>query len=178
VRTLDQARPIFSQLVKWVNGHGMMYNNLDLHIELRNHAQLSEFIQSPTSGARGAILRTTYTKNDSLIRTEVNGVAILRGLPLTLFQGVTIHELGHAWLTVHDIISLSSLEEEGFCEMLSYLFYAAIRTTESRVYARAISENIDPVYGEGFRRVYSIVQEFGFSRLLKVLLKTKSLYSL
>jgi len=102
-------------------------------------------------------------------------VGVLRGLPATLFQGVTVHELGHVWLIVHGIQNLPSWAEEGFCELLSYRFYTEMNTPESRHCAQAIEENPDPVYGDGFRRVRARVDASGFGRFLGILRTTKAL---
>lgn len=176
VDSIAQARPIFRRLVLWVNGQGLRYNDLHLRIELRNRQQLAQFLRDPSdTKALGATLCTTYTRNGQVVRTEINGVAILRGLPSTLFQGVTVHELGHAWLAVHRITGLPRWAEEGFCELLSYRFYVQIDTPESRYYAAGLERQADPVYGEGLRRVRALAETLGFSSLVETLQRTKRL---
>jgi hypothetical protein len=123
----------------------------------------------------GATVSSTYTQNGRVVRTEIGGVAVLRGLPATLFQGVTVHELGHVWLIVHSIQNLPSWAEEGFCELLSYRFYTEMNTPESRHYALAIEQNTDPVYGVGFQHVRARVVALGFERFLDSLRTTKGL---
>jgi len=102
-------------------------------------------------------------------------VAVLRGLPAALFQGVTVHELGHVWLIVHGIQNLPSWAEEGFCELLSYRYYNELNTPESRYHASAIEHNPDPVYGEGFHRVRAIADGMGFPRFIATMQATKRL---
>ncbi len=113
----------------------------------------------------GATLQNTVTKNGQKLSSSVEGVAILRGLPSTLFQGVTIHELGHAWLIVHNIVDLPAWAEEGFCELLSYRYYTDHSTHESAYYAMGIEKNPHPDYGGGFRRLRAMCDEMGFSNL-------------
>jgi len=175
---MAQARPIFARLVQWVNGQGLMYNNLNLRIELRSRKQLALLLREPgDTQSLGATLHTTYTENGRVVRTEVNGVAILRGLPATLFQGVTVHELGHAWLAVHGVIGLPHWAEEGFCELLAYRLYSQMNTPESHYYAMRIEQQNDPVYGEGFRRIRALTEALGFQRLIGTLRTTKQLPS-
>jgi hypothetical protein len=171
-------------LVQWVNSQGLMYNNLNLRIELRNRAQLAQFLREPgDTQSLGATLHTTYTENGRVVRTEVNGVTILRGLPATLFQGVTVHELGHAWLAVHSVTGLPRWAEEGFCELLAYRFLIQIATlalskaegVESRYHATNIERQTDPVYGEGFRRVHALAEASSFQHLIEALRMTKQL---
>jgi len=110
-----------------------------------------------------------------VIGTEVGGVAVLEGLPSTLFQGTIIHELGHAWLIVHGVKNLPSWAEEGFCELLSYRYYTQLHTPESRYHATGIEQNPNPVYGDGFRRVRSIADAIGFQRFMEIFRTTKRL---
>jgi|SRR5579859_2228204 len=180
IEQIEPARPLFASLVQWVNRQGLLYGNLDLRIELRNRAQLAQIHAAhPPGGVLGTTLRTSYTQDGKLVRTEINGVAILRGLPAMLFQGVTVHELGHAWLGVQGIVDLPDWAEEGFCELLAYRFYTQAATTDSRFYAAAITRNPDPVYGIGFQRVQQAAQRAGsFSHLMGYLQTTRGWPSL
>nr|WP_256439747.1 protein DA1 [Candidatus Chloroploca mongolica] len=151
-----------------------MYHNLALRIELRNRAQLAQFLRVPNdTHALGAALSTTYTQNGQMVRTEPSGVAILRGLPATLFQGVTVHELGHVWLAVHQVVGLAPWIEEGFCEVLAHRFWSQLNSAESRYYAEKTERSPDPVYGVGFRRVAALVQHIGFQQLLTAIRTTR-----
>ena len=157
-----------------------MYNNLPLTLELCDRPKLAELLKKVRveSHALGVTLSTTHTQNGQVIRTEVNGVAVLQGLPTTLFQGTTIHELGHVWLVVHGIKDLPSWAEEGFCELLSYRYYTQLNTPESRYYATGIEQNPSPIYGEGFRRVHAVADYMGFQRFIETMQRTKRLPSL
>ena len=178
IEYIAQARPIFARLVQWVNGQGLMYNNLNLRIELCSRRQLAQLLRKPSdTRSLGATLYTTYTQDGRVVRTEVNGVAILRGLPVTLFQGVTVHELGHAWLIVHGVTDLPRWAEEGFCELLAHRLYDQMNTPESRYHAMCIERQNDAVYGEGFRRVRALMEAVGFRRLIETLRTAKQLPS-
>lgn len=175
---IAQARPIFARLVQWINGQGLMFNNLNLRIELRSRRQLAQFLnEGNDTKSLGATLCSTYTEGSRKVRTEVQGVAILRGLPSTLFQGVTVHELGHAWLAVHGVTALPLWAEEGFCELLAYRLYVQMNTPESRYHATCIEQQSDPVYGEGFRRVHTLMEAVGFHGLIETLRTAKRLPS-
>jgi hypothetical protein len=176
IETADQARPIFSHLIRWVNAQGLIYNNLHLSLELCDQPRLAELLKVHAEPhALGVTLSTTHTQNGRVIRTEVGGVAVLEGLPSTLFQGTIIHELGHAWLIVHGVKNLPSWAEEGFCELLSYRYYTQLYTPESRYHATGIEHNPNPVYGDGFRHVRAIADAMGFQRFVETLRTTKRL---
>jgi hypothetical protein len=96
-------------------------------------------------------------------------------MPALSFQGVTVHELGHVWLIVHDVKDLPLWAEEGFCELLTHRYYTQLNTEESRYNARGIETNPDSVYGAGFRRVSAIAEPIGFQRFVEAVQKTKRL---
>jgi len=179
VESITQARPIFAGLVRWINRQELLYNNLDLRIKLCNQSQLTKYLHpAGDTSALGATWHSIYIQNGGIVRTEVNGVVIVRSLPPPLFQGVTVHELGHAWLIVHRIMNLPSWAEEGFCELLAHRFYSEMATAECNHYASCIESNPDSVYGEGFRRVYTLAKAVGFQHFVEVLRITKQLPSI
>lgn len=176
IEDVTEAKPLFAQVKQWVSSQGLVYNNLPLSLELCDRARLATLLKERNQvHSLGATTSSTYTQNGRVMRAEINGVAVLRGLPATLFQGVTVHELGHVWLIVHGIENLPSWAEEGFCELLSYRFYTAMNTPESRHQALTTEQNTDPVYGDGFRRVRARADALGFSRFLDILRTTKRL---
>jgi hypothetical protein len=182
IETIDQARPIFSDLIRWVNTQGLIYNNLHLSLELVDRQKLGRLItgRAGTAGihSQGVTLSTAHTQNGKVVRTEVNGVAVLEGMPSLSFQGVTVHELGHVWLIVHDVKDLASWAEEGFCELLTLRYYTQLNTEESRYYAKGIETNPSAIYGVGFRRVRAIADSMGFQRFVEILQKTRRLPSI
>ncbi len=176
IETDAQAKPLFTRVIQWTGSQGLANNNLPLSLELCDRARLAALLQERNHVySLGATISSTYTQNGRVVRTEIGGVAVLRGLPATLFQGVTVHELGHVWLVVHSIQNLPSWAEEGFCELLSYRFYTEMNTPESRHCAQTIEQNTDPVYGDGFQRVRARVDAPGFERFLGILRTTKAL---
>lgn len=174
INYIAQARPIFSRLVKWINGQGLMFNDLRLRIELRPRRQLAQLLSEGNhTKSLGATLWSTYTEAGHKVRTEVQGVAILSGLPSTLFQGVAIHELGHAWLVVHGVTALPRWAEEGFCDLLAHRFFDQMSTLESRYYALCIERQSDDIYGQGFQRVRALAEAVGFRTLIETLRTAK-----
>lgn len=182
VETIDQARPIFSRLIQWVNTQSLVYNNLPLSLELVDRQKLGRLItgRPGTAGihSQGLTLITTHTLNGKVTGTEVNGIAVLEGMPALSFQGVTVHELGHVWLVVHDIKNVPLWAEEGFCELLAHRYFTQLNTAESRYHAQGIETNPNPIYGAGFRQVRAIADSMGFQRFIETFLKMKRLPSL
>ncbi len=176
IEIVIEARPLFSQVTRWIGSQGLTFNNLPLCLELCDRAKLATLLRDQSgSHTLGATTSVTHTENGRVVRREVSGIAVLHGLPATLFQGVTAHEVGHVWLIVHNVRGLPDWAEEGFCELLSYRYYADLQTPESRYAAEAIERNPDPVYGEGFRRVRALADTHGFARFLAILRNTRRL---
>ena len=176
VETTDEAQPLFRQCIQWGSQQGLKYNNQKLSLELVNRAKLARYLSTHIEPhALGATMSSTYVQDGRVVRTEIGGVAVLHGLPAALFQGVTIHELGHVWLLVQGISNLPMWAEEGFCELLSQRFYTDINTPESLYHAHNIERNPNPVYGEGYRRMRAIADKLGFERFIERLSATKRL---
>jgi len=160
--------------MQWTNRQGLQYNNYQINLTLVDRATLTSLLKDrSTKDSLGVTSHSVHTINGRVTRIEVDGVSVLRGLPSILFQGVTVHELGHAWLAVQGVQGLPSWAEEGFCELLAYRFYKELNTQESRYHVESIERNKDQIYGEGFRRVWNIFDAKGFQWLVETLRKTK-----
>lgn len=170
IETYEQAGVAFAGIKRWVSGQGLSFNNLPISLQLCNREYLAKH-----GGAKdqhhtlGVTLSTRHSVNGRETHTDIDGVAVLTGLPEPLFEGVVTHELGHVWLVSHNINRLLPWAEEGFCQLLSYRYYSNLNTPESRYHAENIEKNADPVYGEGFRRVRAIAGRVGFTTLLNTL---------
>jgi LIM domain/Protein DA1 len=173
IEITEQVKTAFAEVKRWVGSQGLSYNNLPLSIRLCDRDYLAKFARARGQPHMlGVTMSTAHTLNGKETRTDIEGIAVLKGLPTPLFDGVVAHELGHVWLIVHDVKGLPSWAEEGFCELLSYRYYTRLSTLESRYHSESIEKNPDPVYGEGFRRVQAIADRVGFANLLATLQKS------
>jgi hypothetical protein len=180
VESIVQARALFDQVIKWIKGQGLLYNDTKLNLLLGNQDQFHEHVNKHLKGTidkhtLGVTLIRSFGVGGLNVRTEIRGVAILRSLPTALFQAVAAHELGHVWLTVHGMIDLSDCAAEGFCELLAYRWLGHMGTHESRYYATGIEKSKHTIYGDGFREIRRLAQIVGFDDLIRTLLATKHL---
>jgi len=185
VATIEQAQLHLPRLIAWVETQGTLFRQKNFRLEVLDRADFS----AREGGRRdplGLTTSTRYLRNKRVDHTKLESVAILRGLPLTLFEGVCVHELGHVWLVQHNIVNLPTVEEEGFCELLAHRYYlsaptvvapdaAGIDSNATRVYARNIAESSNPVYGDGFRKLNRLEERIGFAQIIKSLLRKKKL---
>jgi len=175
VDTKEQAKGYVEQLSVWCTNHHITFQNLQLKIDLVLFNQLNPglpFTGSTIEFFSGIIHRST-TKFGGTTMRVVDGVSVLKGLPRQMMEGVFTHELGHAWLYLAQIDHLSQQDEEGFCNLLSYIYHSETGTPEAVFYKKTISENHNPVYGNGFRSVYKVYQKIGLPGLLAALWANK-----
>ena len=162
-------------LINWMESQGLRFRQKTFHLEVLDRA---DFL-SRKGGRRdplGLTTSTRYMRNKRTVdHAKVESVAILKGLPHTLFEGVCIHELGHVWFVQHNIVNLPQLDEEGFCELLSYHHYMRIRSKADLFYAQNIAKNSDPIYGDGFRKLQKLEERLGLDQIIKSLLRKKKL---
>lgn len=168
------ARQHFQEIIRWINGQGMYFNQLSLRIQFQNQYDLTTFTHKPAKHVLGAASRQLISSRGKN-SIEMGCVAIRRGLPMPLFQGVLVHELSHVWCTVHQIISLPEWAEEGFSELVAYRYYSQLNSPQGQYYAKQIHSNSDPVYGKGFRGIKRMADQLTFGGLIKYLLANKEL---
>src|SRR5207244_6211755 len=83
-----QARPLFSQVMRWAAGQGVTFNSPVPRLHLYEPAHLG----APGGQELGATLATTYQRSGAEVQRVVDGVAILRGVPSIVFEGTLAHE--------------------------------------------------------------------------------------
>ena len=97
------------------------------------------------------------------------GIRILRNVTPNIFEHTLAHEYGHVLLVV-DPVSMSfqggfpdhrHVEEEGFCEVVKYLWLEEKGTGHREFDQRDVRNNPDPVYGAGFRMVWKEYEKLG-----------------
>lgn len=97
------------------------------------------------------------------------GIRILRNVTPNTFEGTLAHEYGHVMLVVDpDSMRFRGgfpdhrhVEEEGFCEVMKYLWLQERGTGNRQQDQLAIRNNPDPVYGDGFRMIWKEYERLG-----------------
>lgn len=166
------AAVILPPLVDWLQGKGITLDQaVRFRVQLVSRRELQ---RSEREGpdVLGKALVTRRAGANSATHLELH---LLRGMPSPLFEGVAIHELGHAWLACRGVRGLPAWGEEGFCELLSHRWYSDVDTVETRYYAQRIAGNDSPVYGGGFRRLRELAESMGFDRLIDHLAAKRAL---
>lgn len=78
------------------------------------------------------------------------------------------HELGHAWICQNNI-KVTNVENEGFCQVLSYYVLRTEFTKEGNDEAKLVRDFADEVYGDGFRLMQRKLECLGWKQLIMLL---------
>ena len=173
VRQIDETQARFAEVVHWARDAGLRSDGLELTVELASPDRLAHLLADRASGdTLGATVTLVYRQPNMPSMARVRGVALLDGLPASLFGGVVAHELGHVWLAAHGVLGQPVWAQEGLCSVLGHRYYRSVGTTAAGFHADDIERNRDPVYGDGFRRVNAVVTQYGLSAVLAHLSST------
>lgn len=94
-------------------------------------------------------------------------IYMLTYLPKIEFAGTLAHEILHIW-QIENGIELPPLKCEGLCNMGSYIIYENMTARKAPYYKENLMKNPDPVYGDGFRLIYSIYEQSGLEELFEM----------
>lgn len=78
------------------------------------------------------------------------------------------HEIGHAWICQNEI-KVTEVENEGFCQVLSYYVLRTEFTKEGNNAARLVRDFVDEVYGDGFRLMQRKLDCLGWKQFIMLL---------
>jgi hypothetical protein len=167
IDTKEQAKPIVEGLAGWLYQCGLRFNGLILKIDVLDGLAMAQKRgeTQPSGRVLGNFRRISEWRNGHE-RRIVDGITILQGLPRELFEGTVVHELGHAWLYLAKVDDLPRWQEEGFCNLLSYILHKDRPTPEAHWQVKLLEDDPDPIYGEGFRRVRALFKKHGFGEAL------------
>ena len=134
-----------------------------LSINLVDRESLQNATFSISSHSKKTIKGYTYYNNHKYV------INILWGLNRLEFEAILAHELLHVWVDYNNI-KLNKSKLEGFCNLGSTLVYDSYDLELSRVLKKSIEDNPDPVYGKGYKYMNSLLEIYGWDKLISMLL--------
>lgn len=166
---LDESaagRPVLDRVRAALAGVGIDLRKANVPLRLADQDELTMIASVGGSAAPSGFTRTRlWTVDGRVVRRQVDEVLVLRGLPAEHFAAVAAHELGHAWLFLKAFPDLPPTSEEGFAELVSYLWLREQRTPEAAYRLSAQAANSDPIYGDGFRLALAGFTALGLASL-------------
>ena len=110
-----------------------------------------------------------YTQTNENSRSKLQyEIYLLNGLPELEFKATLAHELLHVWLNNNSII-LNNKIEEGFCNLGNYLIYSNSNTKYATIHLKAMENNNDEIYGDGYRYMKKILIKHGWTQIIVML---------
>ena len=92
-------------------------------------------------------------------------IFILFGLPRIEFEAVLAHELMHIWIYIN-YPNLKNKDVEGLCNAGSALIYINDGTCFSKIHLKAMEDNPDSIYGDGYRKMKELLEKSSWNNLL------------
>lgn len=130
-----------------------------------------------SNSARGYCQTTVEERNSGLtsevIRTHT--IYVLDKVPPKYIELTLAHELMHVWINENVEHKLSSKLEEGSCNFIAYTYMKSDYSVEAQNILKQMQESPDPIYGDGFRKVYNNFKGKYLSELLNYLKRYKTL---
>lgn len=117
------------------------------------------------SGSKRTVgLAYTQEYSDGEKSFEIHMIA---GLTRLDFAEVLAHEIMHTWLNQNNIKTSTKAEEEGLCNYASYIILTEVGNDYANRLIKAMLNNPDPIYGEGFRTVKKEIERIGLHEYLQ-----------
>jgi hypothetical protein len=96
---------------------------------------------------------------------------LLYGMPRMEIINTVAHELAHVWQFNRGRFRNDRSWAEGSCNYAAYMVLGKYPGRESSFFRTGLMRDADPVYGEGFRRVKTLVDAEGSKAWLRYLSK-------
>lgn len=118
-----------------------------------------------TPGGSSVTAISMKKARDKLVtrETSVRAIAVVYGLPHTQMCAVIAHELCHALLNLKEFpYDLDEVVVEGLCELWKHKYLSHLESegrADATFWIRRMNENLDPVYGKGFRLAAQALEE-------------------
>lgn len=144
----------------------MFFGGITIDVQLLTVQQMKDLVQQGAKSSLGVAFKEERFGYAMPRFRSVPKIGLLWGLPQTLFEGVVAHTLGQAWLFVNELDSLDPSSAEGFCRLLSYLWYAQQRTSEADYQTLILERNSDPMYRNSFHRARQLLCRYEFPNLV------------
>ncbi|HOJ37763.1 MAG TPA: hypothetical protein PLI27_08855 [Ignavibacteriales bacterium] len=164
VRTLEEVRDLMAAKLGIKTNHKIEYDLVD-----KNTLMLLATSRQPGNECGlfnyedNTLIQTTITnkskKTKEVSKKQKYKIYILSYLPIEKFREVVAHELAHDWMQEYypRIRDLQIIE--GFAE---YVAYCIVQIYGHYNLADYIAKNKDPIYGGGFRKIYSIASRSAY----------------
>ena len=167
ITTQNQAQKVFEETRRGFEGLGFRLQGVATPFRLVDAREIRRFKKTKRSKPiLGMARNQVVTRGKKVLRRDFQEIIVLAGLARLHFETVCVHELCHAWLFFGGYYGLPQKTEEGLCTLSEYLWLKQFDSQEAKVRRRMISENPDPIYGNGFREAVRALEKRDLNSLL------------
>jgi hypothetical protein len=177
IKNGDSIEPMKNSVIKSLTKVG--FDDLrteDISIEVVSAERMASIRKSSVNVQNKGLTQSNVNTSFSLLGGKKQRfqhiIYMLTHLTKIEFAGTLAHEMLHAW-QVQNEIHLPPKWCEGLCNMGSFLMYNTLASSLTTIYLKALHESPDPVYGDGFREVYSRFEELDWGGLIKNIRENK-----
>lgn len=169
---VDDILEIVFEVAQHMKTFGMEvdYNGIQIHLIGRDKMQTLSGHHS--NGLRGF---TDYREDWRVFGKSQNRkmqVYLLYGMPRMEIINTIAHELAHVWQFNRGRFQNQRAWSEGSCNYAAFLVLGKYPGRESSFFRTSLTRDVDPVYGDGFRRVKLLAEEEGTKAWLRYLSKS------
>jgi hypothetical protein len=175
VTDIDVIMSLIDEVASHLAYFGMKVDYKGLNVHLIGQEQMKNLAGEHSSGLRGF---TDYSHDWRIFKRAGNrklNVYFLYGMPRMELISTIAHELAHIFQFNNGRFKNDRPFAEGSCNYAAYLVLGNYPGGESSFFRTAMTQETDPIYGEGFRRVKRFAEEQGTDAWLKRLKKKKTL---
>ena len=176
VKSLTKAQSVLSSVKNSLQSFGVSINLYRIGLKLVDKNELKSIaVENGRYTDPRGFAKYSYWKTNGVTSKQEFTIYILNGMPQKDFEAVAAHELMHIWQYINSPEKLEPQLAEGSAEYVSFLHMSKQYDDYSKYIVYKIENNDDNIYGDGFRRVKSIVDKKGFNYLLNHLRKSNKL---
>jgi LIM domain/Protein DA1 len=168
---MDEAagKEVMSEVRDILSEEGVVIEQENIPLILADRDKMKKIHGSNRADVTGY---TFYERSSSTlipVTTRKYKIYMLTGLPrIAYIQGIA-HELMHVWLYRHASLEMDDTLREGSCNFAAYLVLQHYAGKETEFMTKNMMQDPDSIYGEGFRRVKTWVEQKGASEWLDYL---------
>ncbi|PRQ55151.1 putative protein DA1 [Rosa chinensis] len=171
------------EVLKWRENWGCTHEHICAFLSvLGTHSSFVPNICVPLALFSSSVLRrpqklTTQRRSSGNIE---EALIVLFGMANVDMGATVAHGMMHAWLYIAGVTGLEEKVEEGFCELMSYIWmecgvHSLYKTNEQVQHTRKLKDFIsssleyreEEIYGQGFSVAIKAVSKFGLKNVLE-----------
>jgi hypothetical protein len=173
VTDINKARSFLNEVKAQLLHKGIVidYGKIGLHLVSRDELQKKQGTQN---GNEMGFVEYEYTTRENLTVIKSFDIYLLYGMPETYYFAIAAHELMHVWQYLHGMIGNDPAFCEGSCNYAAYLVLKDYPDKFAEYLIYNLENDKDEIYGDGFRRVKKLVDDYGIDYWLNQLKENRN----